>query len=238
MSFGKDKELLADRFSFMIVDDHDFMLHLIHEALNAANAGKIDKAPNGRSAISALKKIRKIDFIITDFNMPKMNGMELLRAVRLGEANVDRETPVIMLSGFDDELLLLTAMEFDANGFIPKPVSRVDLVSRMNQIFMKETTYKSVEEYRRIEMPEIDGVFDPENMRSVSTTSVPSEVRNQGVATSLERVQVDSVIVEDVVTASGVTLVREGSLATRQLIDFLIEVRGITLVELLIVAKL
>ena len=238
MSFGKDKELLADRFSFMIVDDHDFMLHLIHEALNAANAGKIDKASNGRSAISALKKIRKIDFIITDFNMPKMNGMELLRAVRVGEANVDRETPVIMLSGFDDESLLLTAMEFDANGFIPKPVSRVDLVSRMNQIFMKENTYKSAEEYRRIEMPEIDGVFDPDNLASKSTTSVPSEVRNQGVATPLERVQVDSVIVEDVITVSGVTLIKEGSLATRQLIDFLIEVRGITQVELLVVAKM
>ncbi|MFT6583153.1 MAG: YesN/AraC family two-component response regulator [Alphaproteobacteria bacterium] len=238
MSFGKDKELLADRFNFLIVDDHDFMLHLIHEALNAARAGKIDKAPNGRSAISALKKIRKIDFIITDFNMPKMNGMELLRAVRLGEANVDRETPVIMLSGFDDELLLMTAMEFDANGYIPKPVSRVDLVSRMNQIFMKETTYKSVDEYRLIEMPEIDGVFDQDNLSTLPTASVPNEVRNQGVATPLESVQVGSVVVEDVVTASGVTLIKEGSLATRQLIDFLIEVRGITQVELLVVAKI
>ncbi|MFT6581302.1 MAG: hypothetical protein ACJAU6_001736, partial [Alphaproteobacteria bacterium] len=46
------------------------------------------------------------------------------------------------------------------------------------------------------------------------------------------------VVVEDVVTASRVTLIKEGSLATRQLIDFLIEVRGITQVELLVVAKI
>lgn len=238
MSFGKDREVLADRFNFLIVDDHDFMLHLIHEALNAAKAGKIDKATNGRNAIFALKKLRKIDFIITDFNMPKMNGMELLRAVRLGEANVDRQTPVIMLSGFDDETLLLTAMEFDANGYIPKPVSRVDLVYRMNQIFMKENTYKSIDEYRRIEIPEIDGTFDPEFAAVEQTFNVPSDIKNQGVSTELEKIQVDSIIVEDVVTASGVTLIKEGSPATRQLLDFLIEVRNITQIEQLIVCKI
>jgi len=226
-------ETFADHFSFLLVDDHDFMQRLIAETLNSAGAGNIDRASSGQEAIKVLNKIRKVDFVITDFNMPGMNGLELLKAVRVGDTDVDRDTPVIMLSGFDDEPLLHAAMELDASGYIQKPVSKVELVTRMNKIFMSEAKIKDVEAYRDVELPEIDGVF--QETSPSPNKDIASEVARGGVSVPLDKVPEGSLIVEEVVTTSGVSLVRSGERASAQLIEFLQQTQKITGITILVV---
>lgn len=242
MQYTSDDDVFSDHFSFLIVDDHDFMQYLVMEALNSANAGKVERAFNGLEAIDALRSLRSVDFIITDFNMPKMNGLELLKAVRTGNANIARDTPVIMLSGFEDDDLLITAKQLDANGYIPKPVSRAVLVSRLNKIFMSEAHIKSVDEYQEIALPEIGGAFrvevKPEGRSQPPSVEVPAEVKARGAPVPLGDVPIGSIIVEKVVTKNGVTLAEEGDQVTQQLIDFLIQTKEITDVHNLVVLNL
>jgi len=236
-SSRRNKENLVEKFDFLVVDDHDFMRHIVRETLKAAGAGNIVTAPNGEEAITVLRKIKKIDFIVTDFNMPRFNGLEFLKAIRVGDAFVDRETPVIMLSGFDDETLLSTAVLLDAHGFITKPVSKMDLVERMNDIFMRESQVKSSEHYLKVQLPEIDGEFEtPPNMLPVHMPKrVDPDIKDKGVSIPLSEVTPGALIVNDVVTEKGVTLVFEGHIATQQLIDFLSETQNITNVKALVV---
>lgn len=228
MLYARPNEVFADKFSFLIVDDQEFMQHLIKETLNSANAGKIDKAMDGIGAIELLRKLKKVDFIICDFNMPKMNGLELLKAIRVGDAHVPRTTPVIMLSGFDDEPLLLSAMELDVSGFIQKPVSKAELVTRMNKLFMSEVSIKDPDEYRAIELPLIEGGFqeiEQPAKKGPSSGGVSEEMKAEGSLTPLKQVAVGSLIVEDVVTENGVKLIDEGSRATERLLDLLIQIK-------------
>jgi len=229
-------EQFSDHFNFLIVDDHDFMIHLIRETLISAHAGEIHRAMNGLDAISVLKKIRKADFVITDFNMPKMNGLNFLRSIRLGEANIARETPVIMLSGFDDEPLLSTALEFDANGFIHKPFTKIDLVSRLNKVFMQEGKIKSVEEYRKIPLPDFSNDWCIDS--GPTFRGVPGEIKAGGVSTPLEQVAVGSLIVADIRTSNGIVLVQEGSRVSAALIDFLIKTKDVTKISDIVVRQL
>ena len=239
MKFQDKKDVFAEHFYFVVVDDHDFMQHLIRETLNSAEAGKIEKASNGIEAIKVLKNLRKVDFIITDFNMPKMDGLELLKAIRVGEAGIDRETPVIMLSGFDDEPLLIAATALDASGFITKPVSKIELVSRMNKIFMSENTIKDIESYQSVVLPEIDGVFEDDNRPPPSAVvDIPSDIEAEPTVLALEHVPVGSLVVEDVITKNDVLLIKAGTKINDKLIDFLIQTKEITEISKIVVCKL
>lgn len=241
MTQQKNTDTLVEKFNFLIVDDHDFMRHLIQETLRASGAGIIEKASNGEEAMAILARIRRVDFIITDFNMPKVNGLELLKAIRVGVTGVDRTTPVIMLSGFEDEMLLSTALALDAHGFIAKPVSKKDLVERLNTIFMREAKLKETKDYRSVDIPVIEGEFDkkvddPEAMRPRPHVSQALKVLGEPIP--IENVRPGSLIVNDVTTASGVILVHEGYKATRQLLEFLDQTKEITQIsELVVVPK-
>ena len=231
MTDERTNEEFADHFNFLIVDDYDFMQHLVKETLNSAGAGQIEKSSNGVEAIEMLKKMRKVDFVITDFNMPKMNGLALLKAIRTGEAFVERDTPVIMLSGFDDDALLGAAMELDASGFIHKPVSKSELVSRMNKIFMGESVIKDADEYRKVELPLVDGVlYDTETTldETSSDTKIPSQIKAQAQSLFLENVTKGSLLAEDIVTTNGIVLITEGIEVTDKILDFLIQTKEIT----------
>lgn len=232
MEYASDQNVFTYPFSFLVVDDHDFMQYLIMELLRSADARSVERAFNGLEAIEVLKSMRSVDFIITDFNMPKMNGLELLKAIRVGETPVDRETLVVMLSGFSDDALLVTASQLDANGYVPKPVSKNVLVKRLNQVFLSGTKLKSVEEYREVGLPEIGGSYQAEKSavqrRRGWTASATEESRARGTSMPLDQLTVGSVFAEDVVTANGVTLARAGEQVAQGLLDLLQQTREIT----------
>lgn len=240
MEYTNNKQIFAAPFTFLVVDDHDFMHRLIKETLFSAEAGKVEKALNGEDAIRTLKKLKKVDFVITDFNMPKMNGLQLLKTIRMGDAYIDRETPVIMLSGFDDEVLLSAALDLDASGFVQKPVSKIDLVSRMNNIFMGETTIKEIDEYKAIVLPVIEDAFQTTNpVTSLdSPIIIPDEIKAGAQLVPLEEVVVGSMLVEDAVTGTGVVLIVAGGQLSQKILNFLIQTKDITQITTLVVRKL
>jgi len=228
---------------FLIVDDHDFMRRIIAEALSSSGVAKIDRVSDGDEALSFLSKSNhRIDFIISDFNMPRMNGLELLKEVRIGNAGIKRDTPVIMLSGFDDENLLVTAMRLDANGFITKPVSRQELLSRLDRIVMGEFTAKEVEAYETVVIPKIDNAF--ETLGDVKA-NCGSESANGNVAgsiglqpqakVSLGDVTSNAVLSEDLISVNGILVLEAGTTVSPGLIELLKETKKITGIETLTV---
>jgi len=221
---------LSDAFRFLVVDDHDFMRRLVNETLRVAGAGTIENAVNGQDAIKVISKSRGVDFVICDFNMPKVNGLELLKTIRTGETKLPHDVPVIMLSGFEDETLFAIALQLDASGFINKPVSKIDLVTRLNKLFMSEMEIKPSSEYIPVQISAIEGEFERKGpavaMRAVPRVSM--EVKARGLSVSIDEIPEGALVVEDVVTASGVTILHEGNKTSKALIEFLMQTRDIT----------
>lgn len=73
--------------------------------------------------------------MIADFNMPEMNGLQLLKHIRTGKDNLQRNKPVAMITGVSDKNLVCTALILDVNAFIMKPVHKSILEEKLERIF-------------------------------------------------------------------------------------------------------
>lgn len=115
----------------LIVDDEDEIRELI--GLQLEDSGRqFIFAANGVEAIDVLSK-QKIDLIISDIAMPKMNGFELLRKIKLLGLN----TPVIILTGHADSMVANQLRTYSVRSFINKPWNRLELETAVSSILKK-----------------------------------------------------------------------------------------------------
>ncbi len=114
----------------LIVDDNLSIRRLIAEFLELEGYG-IDTAGDGAEAFKKTM-INSYDLIIMDIQMPKMNGMDAMRAVRINLPAI----PVIIISGTRDRAVIQQARECGADAYISKPFSVDDLVERVKEVLV------------------------------------------------------------------------------------------------------
>ncbi|AOT08631.1 response regulator [Pseudoalteromonas luteoviolacea] len=102
----------------LIVDDTYFMRELISESLQERGFKELTQASNGEEALRALSH-KDYDLIVTDWNMPKVNGVELIK--RMKQNPSCRDTKVIMLTGDTTPEKILEMKALGVNGYISKP---------------------------------------------------------------------------------------------------------------------
>jgi len=107
--------------NILIVEDHKSYLEGIESYLNNYYKGtsKIHTASNGEEALSVLNGSKKIELIITDLNLPKKNGFELIEAIRDRLANI----PIIVLTMYYNKPIIERLKLLKTNGFLTKNVS-------------------------------------------------------------------------------------------------------------------
>lgn len=117
-----------DRAHLLVVDDSPSMRRVICDVLQNLGFRHLDEAPDG---LAALERIRGLpyDVVITDWNMPRMNGLDLLRAIRHEPERT--ETPVLVLTGQVSADRVVEALEAGANGFVAKPFITPALVDKV-----------------------------------------------------------------------------------------------------------
>lgn len=147
---------LAD-YTYMIVDDVRVTRITIVKLLNKLGNSQTFHAENGHEALSLLENNKdSIDCIISDFNMPVMHGLQLVKKVRTGYSGIRRNIPIIMITGHGDRNLFGIALALDVNAFLLKPVSKSTLVERIQRVFgtieSKESWLKPVESYACIDV--------------------------------------------------------------------------------------
>jgi DNA-binding NarL/FixJ family response regulator len=125
---------LANRH-FLVVDDEEFVRVLVTRFLNRSGAAGVVAVADGREAIDAILNYEMaFDAVITDINMRPMNGIDLLRAVRMGTEGLKRNMAVIVLTAHSEAALVAEALALDANAFVVKPVEREVLVERIMRV--------------------------------------------------------------------------------------------------------
>lgn len=116
----------------LIVDDQMTMRTLTRSALHTLGFTDFDDAADGEEALKSLA-IRPAHLVISDFNMPKMDGLALLRAIRAHPPFA--QTAFIMLTGRADKELVQRAVQFGVNNYLVKPFTAADLRSKIEQVF-------------------------------------------------------------------------------------------------------
>lgn len=126
---------MADKnLKFLVVDDFSTMRRIVRNLLKELGYTNVDEAEDGVVALQRLKG-GNFQFVITDWNMPNMTGIELLRAIR---ADVTlKHLPVLMITAEAKKENIIEAAQSGASGYIVKPFTAGTLEEKMNKIFEK-----------------------------------------------------------------------------------------------------
>jgi len=117
---------------FLVVDDFSTMRRIVRNLLKELGFTNVDEAEDG---VNALQKLRgeSFDFVISDWNMPNMTGIDLLRQVRADAAL--RHLPVLMITAEAKKENIIEAAQAGASGYIVKPFTAATLDEKLNKIF-------------------------------------------------------------------------------------------------------
>lgn len=120
-------------YNVLIVDDSTPMRAVIKKVIKASgfNLGRIFEASNGREALDVLER-EWLDLVLTDYNMPEMNGLVLLEEMQKNENFVS--IPVVMITTEGSKQRVEKFMEKGALAYIKKPFSPEEIKQKLNQI--------------------------------------------------------------------------------------------------------
>jgi two-component system chemotaxis response regulator CheY len=119
---------------FLIVDDFSTMRRIVRGLLKEMGCNNADEAEDGAIALAMLKN-GKYDFVVSDINMPNMNGFDLLKAVKADEQL--RSIPVLMVTAEARKEDIVLAAQSGAAGYIVKPFTKATLEEKVQKILQK-----------------------------------------------------------------------------------------------------
>lgn len=126
---------MADKnLKFLVVDDFSTMRRIVRNLLKELGFANVDEAEDGVAALAKLRN-SQFDFVISDWNMPNMTGIDLLINIR-GDANL-KSLPVLMITAEAKKENIVAAAQAGASGYIVKPFTAAVLEEKLNKIFEK-----------------------------------------------------------------------------------------------------
>jgi len=123
---------LDKNMKILVVDDFSTMRRIIKNLLRDLGFTNTHEADDGNTALPMLKS-GDFDFLITDWNMPGMQGIDLLKAVRSDEKL--KNLPVLMVTAESKREQIIEAAQAGVNGYIVKPFTAATLQEKLNKIF-------------------------------------------------------------------------------------------------------
>jgi len=118
----------------LVVDDFSTMRRIIRNLLKELQFTNVDEAEDG---LVGLNKLRggAFQFVVSDWNMPNMTGIEMLRAIR-SDPNL-KHLPVLMVTAEAKKENIIEAAQAGADGYVVKPFTAAVLEEKLNKIFQK-----------------------------------------------------------------------------------------------------
>ena len=125
---------LAAALKVLVVDDQFSVRQMTRLTLQELGIRHIHKSENGKEGFQKAT-VQPLDLIISDYNMPEMDGLEFLRAVRGHQAV--RKLPFILLTGRGDKELVVKAAQAGVNNYLIKPFNASILREKIEQVIGK-----------------------------------------------------------------------------------------------------
>ena len=120
----------------LVVDDFSTMRRIIKNLLRDLGFNNTDEADDGLTALPMLKS-GKYDLLVTDWNMPGMQGIDLLKAVRADADESLKSIPVLMVTAEQKKEQIVEAAQSGVNGYIVKPFTALILKEKLEKIFAR-----------------------------------------------------------------------------------------------------
>jgi two-component system chemotaxis response regulator CheY len=123
---------LDKSMKILVVDDFSTMRRIIKNLLKDLGFANIQDADDGNTALPMLQQ-GDFDFVVTDWNMPGMQGIDLLRAIRADDKL--KHLPVLMVTAEAKKEQIVAAAQAGVNGYVVKPFTAATLKEKLDKIF-------------------------------------------------------------------------------------------------------
>jgi two-component system chemotaxis response regulator CheY len=126
------EDTLDTNIKVLVVDDFSTMRRIIKNLLRELGFTNISEADDGSTALPMLQG-GDYDFVVTDWNMPGMQGIDLLRAIRADDSL--KHIPVLMVTAEAKKEQIIAAAQAGVNGYIVKPFTAGTLKTKLDKVF-------------------------------------------------------------------------------------------------------
>lgn len=127
---------MGSSIRFLVVDDFSTMRRIIKNFLTDLGYTNITEADDGKTALPVLKS-GVVDFLITDWNMPGMPGLDLLKEVRADP--VTKQIPVLLVTAEAKREQIVEAAQAGVNGYVVKPFTAQTLKEKIDKILASQS---------------------------------------------------------------------------------------------------
>lgn len=117
---------------FLVVDDFSTMRRIVRNLLKELGFSSVEEAEDGAAALQKLKN-DSFGFVISDWNMPNMDGLALIRSIR-ADASL-KGIPILMVTAEAKKENIIAAAQAGASGYVVKPFTAAVLEEKLNKIF-------------------------------------------------------------------------------------------------------
>ncbi|MGA3249450.1 MAG: chemotaxis response regulator CheY [Paraburkholderia sp.] len=118
----------------LVVDDFPTMRRIVRNLLKELGYSNVDEAEDGMAGLARLRS-GKYDFVISDWNMPNLDGLAMLKEIR-ADASLTH-LPVLMVTAESKKENIIAAAQAGASGYVVKPFTAVTLDEKLNKILEK-----------------------------------------------------------------------------------------------------
>jgi PleD family two-component response regulator len=216
--------------SLLLVDDEPFQRRVLREVLRSVGFRHMTEAETGQDAL--LKMADDVfDVVLSDVQMPRMNGLELLRQIRSGQTSRPRDSRFLIVTSFSNTEVLGAAMALDVNGFLVKPIRIGVVLEKIERAVRESFQLRAQSEYQAV----VTDLSSLENITRISDglptmRAAAAERRDLGEGQSrlpLTQLREGMKVARDMVAMDGTVLLRAGTVLTELIINRLRELTSV-----------
>ena len=127
---------MADpKTKFLVVDDFSTMRRIVRNLLKELGYTNVEEAEDGQEGLTKLRSSGDFQFVVSDWNMPVMAGIDMLKEIR-ADPNL-KHLPVLMVTAEAKKENIIAAAQAGANGYVVKPFTAATLDEKLAKIFEK-----------------------------------------------------------------------------------------------------
>lgn len=209
-----------DKFTILVVEDNNVSRKSLIGMLFKSGYENILSAPDGQTAIEKIE-YNHVDLVVTDINMPHINGLQLIKAIRTDKTHATPETSIIAVTSLSDVETISACMRLEIDAFLPKPVAVKDARQQIEQAVTGHTELYQQHLYEEIET---------DLSRKTNNQTSALRKKNTGQITTLNSLydlRSGMTLVGDIFAQNGGCLVRAGTQLDGRLVKRLCELKSI-----------
>ncbi len=135
MTKENEMPLPKTEIQILVVDDFPTMRKIVKGVLKQLGYSNVTEAEDGSQASKILETNNQIEFIVSDWNMPHMTGIELLKWVRSSKEERIKNIPFLMITAEADKAFIIEAVKSGVNNYIVKPFNAATMKEKIEKIF-------------------------------------------------------------------------------------------------------